>query len=167
MAGLGNVDFPMDVLYVHQALLDEQCHPLCDELREYWKVFDFETVRRFALCLYNADYDYPMPVPVETTTPPSDVSNKPEPQPESGTPGLPSPLGANSVNSTTPAVGSPGVGGSSDSSTSFDATSTSPAPENTLETVEKPTQVLRYGLFSGRTGGFGSSGSSKLWCLLK
>ena len=54
---------------MHQALVDELCHPLCDELREYWKNFDGETVGRFAQYLYQADCSFPVPLPVEAMTP--------------------------------------------------------------------------------------------------
>ena len=65
---LGNTDSPRHEFYVHQALVDELCHPLCDELREYWKNFDGETVGRFAQYLYQADCGFPAPLPVETKT---------------------------------------------------------------------------------------------------
>jgi hypothetical protein len=64
---LQNTDSSRQEFFVHQELLEELCHPLCDELREYWKVFDSETVGRLAQYLYQADYGYPVPTPVRTT----------------------------------------------------------------------------------------------------
>ena len=97
MARLENTDSPQKVLYMHQALLDERCHPLCDELREYWKIFDHETVQRFVLYLYEKDYSYPKPSPVEIMTPPkSSGSSNPEPSPEPRTSGLSPKPGARS-----------------------------------------------------------------------
>ena len=157
MVGLENADSPQEVLYVHQALLDEQCHPLCDALREFWKVFDFETVQRFALFLYDGDYSYPTPAPMGVVTPARSGSNKPERLLESGTFSLSPQSGANSTTSTTPGAGGPAIGGSS---TLFDAARASTVPENAPVTVARLGQLLRYGAFSGRTGGlnFGFGG---------
>ena len=82
---LKNTDSPHHEFHVHQLLIDELCHPLCDELREYWKMFDGETVGRFAQYLYQADCDLPEPVPVRTMTPPIGTSSSSgyPPSPES------------------------------------------------------------------------------------
>ena len=80
---LRNTDSLRREFHVHQALIDELCHPLCDELREYWKVFDGETVGRFAQYLYQADCDLPEPVPVRTMTPIGTSSSGYPPSPDS------------------------------------------------------------------------------------
>ena len=54
---------------MHQALIDELCHPLRDGLRGYWGIFDGETVGRFVQYLYQADCSFPMPPPVGNMTP--------------------------------------------------------------------------------------------------
>ena len=74
MVGLKNTDSPRHELYVHQALIDEFCHPLCEELRKYWKVFDGETVGRFSQYLYQGDCDYLIPTPAGAREPTSAVS---------------------------------------------------------------------------------------------
>ena len=75
---LENTDSPHHEFHVHQALIDELCHPLCDELHEYWKVFDGETVRRFVQYLYREDCDLMAQIPAGTTTPTGTVSDGPE-----------------------------------------------------------------------------------------
>ena len=74
MVGLENTDFPRHDFYVHQALVDELCRPLCDELCEYWKVFDGETVGRLAQYLYLANCDFPGKPRARTTAFPETVS---------------------------------------------------------------------------------------------
>ena len=146
LTGLETADSPQKVLYVHQALLDEHCRPLCDDLREHWKVFDFETVQRFALSLYNADYSYPMPVPVEVTKPPtSSVSSKPEPSPEPGASGFPTPPRASGESSATTGPGYSGASGSTNPFPQFDPS----------EMVRRYEKKLRYGCVSGKLAVFG------------
>ena len=79
MVGLENTDFPRHEFYVHQALIDELCRPLCDELRGYWKVFDGETVGRLAQYLYLANCDFPGKSRARTTALPGTVSGGPMP----------------------------------------------------------------------------------------
>ena len=74
MVVLKNTDSPRHEFYVHQALVNELCHPLCDELQEYWVGFDGETVGRFAQYLYQAGCGHPLPIPAEATTPTSTSS---------------------------------------------------------------------------------------------
>ena len=74
MVGLKSTDSPHHELCVHQALIDKFCHPLCKELRKYWKVFDGETVERFAQYLYQGDCDYLVSIPTGARTPTSAIS---------------------------------------------------------------------------------------------
>ena len=83
MIGLENTDSPRHEFCVHQVLIDELCHPLCDELRKYWKVFDGETVGRFAQYLYRADCDYLVPAPAGATVAAGVISGGPQHAPAS------------------------------------------------------------------------------------
>ena len=71
---LRNTDSPRHEYYVHQALVDNLCHPLCDELREYWRVFDGETVGRLAQYLYQVGFSFPEPTAVVATAPTAPTS---------------------------------------------------------------------------------------------
>jgi hypothetical protein len=70
-----NTDSPRQEFFVHHELLEKLCHPLRDEFREYWEVFDGEAVGRFAQYLYQVDYSYSVPIPVSASTSSSGTSN--------------------------------------------------------------------------------------------